>query len=175
MIEVEVTLHAPRGGFQPTTFTEWIGHEVKVTGLDPACRQVLTAVENNEDGRHSTLTVQVGREEGPELQANLSVIMGTPKAKVRAVHHETGDELVTTWLDAPLQPGQPVTIGGEPHLVVDVAHPARDPESGAAGPAGPSPVEDVQHARMQPVDMPSEIFSLGAIPDGLAGIVAFLR
>ena len=169
MIEVKVTLHAPRGGFTNTTFTEWLGHEIQVTGLDPACRQVLTAVENHEDGQHSTLTVQVGREEGPELVANLSVIMGTPKAKVRAVHHETGDEMVTTMLDAPLQPGQPVTIGGKPHMVVDVAHPNRNPETGTAT------VEDVQHATVQPVDVPAEVFSLGAIPDGLAGIAAFLR
>lgn len=170
MIEVVVTLFAPRGGFQPATFSEWIGHEVKVAGLDQAMRQVLTKVENHEDGQHSTLTVQIGRDEGPELQANLSVIMGTPKAKVRAVHHETGDELVTTMLDAPLQPGQPITINGEPHLVVDVAHPSRDPETGTTGDA-----EDIQHVRVQPVDLPPEIFSLGAIPGGLAGILGFLK
>ena len=170
MIEVKVTLYAPNGGFQPTTFTEWIGHEVQVTGLDTAFRQVLTHVENHEDGQHSTLTVQVGRDEGPELVANMSVIMGTPKAKVRAVHHESGDELVTTQLDAPLQPGQPVTIDGQPHIVVDVVHPNRDPETGTTGDA-----EDIQHVKVQPVDVPPEVFSLGAIPDGLAGIAAFLR
>lgn len=169
MIEVVVTLFAPRGGFDATTFTEWIGHEVKVSGLDPAMRQMLTRVENHEDGQRSTLTVQIGRDEGPELQANLSVIMGTPKAMVRAVHHETGDELVTTMLDAPLQPGQPITIGGQPHLVVDVTHPARDPETGTA------PVEDVQHVRVQPVDLPPDIFSLGAIPGGIGGILGFLK
>ena len=45
MIEVKVTLHAPRGGFNDTTFTEWLGHEIQVTGLDPACRQVLGKAE----------------------------------------------------------------------------------------------------------------------------------
>src|SRR5207302_4039881 len=139
LIEITVTLRAPHGGIQADSFTEWIGHQVEITGLDGAYRHVLTAVENSEDGTWSRLTVQSGRDEGPELVANMSVIMGTPKAKVRAVHHETGDELVVTQLDAPLQPGQPVTIGGQPHIVVDVAHPDRDPDTGTA------PVEDVQH------------------------------
>ncbi|MFD2421655.1 hypothetical protein [Amycolatopsis pigmentata] len=171
MIEVTVTLRAPHGGIQPDSFQEWIGHEVEITGLDRAYRHVLKAVENSEDGTWSRLTVATGRDEGPELVANLSVIMGTPKAKVRAVHHETGDELVTTTLDAPLQPGQPVTIGGESHIVVDVAHPNRD-ETGSVPDQG---LDDVQHVKVAPVDLPPEVLSLGAIPGGLDGIAAFLK
>jgi hypothetical protein len=169
VIEIKVTLYAPRGGFDETTFTEWIGHQIQVTGLDPSCRQVLTVVENTEDGKHSTLTVQIGREEGPELAANLSVIMGTPKAKVHAVHHDSGDHITDALLDAPLQPGQPVLVNGQPHLVVDTSWPARE-ETCAAGEN-----EDRQHVTLQRVDVPPEVFSLGAIPQGLAGIAAFLK
>lgn len=43
-------------------------------------------------------------------------------------------------------------------------------DTGAAGHA-----EDVQYVKVAPVNLPPDVLSLGAIPDGLAGIAAFSK
>lgn len=170
MIEITVRLHAPNGGFQPTTFGEWIGHQVQITGLDQAHRHVLTAVDNSPDGRVSTLTVCTtnGDEAGPDLTANMSVIMGTPKAQVRA-HDDAGAHLTTAHLDAPLSEGQTVTIDGVPHTVRAVRYPYRDP-------ADAETVEDYQHVTVQPIPATEIVQDLGfvGIPGGGFGVAAML-
>lgn len=160
MIEITVKLVSPTHGFQPTSFTEWIGHEVIVTGLDQAQRHVLRAVENTEDGSTSMLTINTYSHEVPNLTANLSIRPDTPKAQVRAHHHDTGEHLTTALLDSPLPEGMDVDINGVRHCVASIRWPYRDPED-------PEDTEDYQHVTVLPVDdVPFDVQSLG-----LAGAV----
>lgn len=152
MIETTVRLVARQGTFQPDSFAEWIGHEVQITGLDPAYRHVLRAVEGTEDGSSSTLTVHTYSDVDANLTANLSVLPSTPKAQVRA--HVDGEHVVTAWLDAPLQPGQQVLVNDQLHQVVDTSHPARNDDGTTTG-------EDHQHADLRPTDEPTAVVDLG--------------
>jgi hypothetical protein len=168
MIEFTVILRAPAGTFQPTSFTEWLGHRVQVTGLDPVYQHVLRAVENTEDGSMSTLTLHTYPEHagGPDLTAGLSVIHGTPRAVVRA-HDTEGNEITTAHLDAPLRIGQVVTVNGALHRVYDEPHwPNRHPDHGAVGAPGDD-VEDYQHVTLVPVDEEDVVADLG-MPSGPA-------
>jgi hypothetical protein len=151
-----------RYGFTPTSFTEWIGHEVIVSSLDPALRHVLRAVENNENGSVSTLTIQTYSEADVNLSANLSVYPHTPKAQVRAHLHDTGEHLVTAHLDAPLHEGQTVDIGGAVHTVQDIRYPYRDP-------ADAETVEDYQHVTLRLTGETAPVESLGLAGLGSAG------
>lgn len=159
MIEITVKLRSKDGAFQPTSFTEWIGRRVDVTGLDPALHHVLTAVENTEDGLTSTLTIQSHAETGPDLAATLSVRWDTPTTEVRA--HVDGEHLVTARLDAPLQPGQTVRVGDQLYTVADVSHPARQDDGTTDG-------VDYQHADVTPIDEPLPVRDLGVSPFGVA-------
>lgn len=158
---------APSGPLTSTSFTEWLGHAVEVTGLDPAYRHVLVGVDNRADGWVSTLTVQTTAEgeRGVDLSADLSVIVGTPKAQVRA-HDEAGTHLTTAWLDAPLSPGQPVTVAGAKFVVGDVTYPYRDESH-------PEQSEDYQHVVLRPVAELPDVTSLGAVgaPAAMLGVV----
>lgn len=169
MIEITVKLRSKavdpqtgQGAFLPTSFTEWIGRRVEVTGLDPALHHVLTAVENTEDGTTSTLTIQSHAETGPDITADLSVRWDTPTSEVRA--HVDGEHLVTARLDAPLQPGQTVRAGEQLYTVADVSHPARQDDGTTDGP-------DYQHVELTPIEGPPPVRDLGTSPFGtlLAG------
>lgn len=170
MIEHTVTLHSMinpetgRGYFRPTSFTEWIGHEVVVTSLDPGLRHVLAAVENREDGATSTLTVHTFSDVDANLSADLSVRPGTPRCQVRAHLADNGQHLLTTHLDAPLQPGQQVLVNNEPHQVADTSWPARDEHGTTDG-------EDYQHVTLTAVPEQPLVQSLGIA----AGIIGMLR
>ena len=152
MIQTTVRLTAKQGTFEPTSFAEWIGHEIQVTGLDPAYRHVLRAVEGSEDGSWSLLTVHTYSDVDANLTANMSVLPGTPKAQVRA--HVDGEHVATAMLDAPLQPGQQVLVNDQLHQVVDVSHPARNDDGTTTG-------EDHQHVELQPTDEPVGVVDLG--------------
>lgn len=156
MIEFTVRLFSKNNGFTATSFTEWIGHEVQITGLDQAHRHVLRSVENSEDGRSSLLTIHsTSRDElGPELTANMSVIMGCPRAQIRAHDHDTGEHIVTAHLDAPLHEGQAVLISGKPHLVTAASWPYRDPEH-------PESEQDYQHVTLTEAPDAPDLVSLG--------------
>jgi hypothetical protein len=151
-----------QGGFQPSSFSEWIGHEVVVTSLDPGLRHVLRAVETTEDGAISTLTIQTYSDSDVNLSANLSIRPDTPKAQVRA-HTEDGEHLVTSHLDAPLQLGQTVDISGAFYVVRDASWPYRDPEH-------PESTEDYQHVTLQPVEGMPDVQSLG-MAHGILGLL----
>lgn len=153
-----------RFGFTSSSFTEWIGHEITVTGLDPAYRHVLRAVEITEDGQYSTLSVNTYADEGVALTANMSVLMSTPKAQVRAHHHETGEHLATAHLDAPLHEGQLIGVGNVRHIVQAVRYPYRDPDD-------PEQSEDYQHVTLRPAgDTPAPVASLG-VATGIPGLM----
>lgn len=124
MIEYTVTLRSEVAGFTPRTFTEWIGHDVVITGLDPNLRHVLRSVQNAEDGTWCTLTVNSYEHEGPSLTPSLSVIPGQPKAQVRI--YEDGAFVLTAWLDAPLYGGSQVEINNELYNIVSTSYPYRD-------------------------------------------------
>lgn len=165
MIVATVRLESATRGFQPTSFGEWIGHEVEVTGIDRAKRAVLTRVENTEDGQYSTLTLNLYDHDVPNLTANLSVRPDTPKAQVRAHHHETGEHLTTALLDAPVHDGADVDINGARHRVTAVKWPYRDPED-------PEDTEDYQHVTVTPTDaIPATVHDLGPA----AGILGMLQ
>jgi hypothetical protein len=164
MIEHTVRLHAQPGGFQPTTFSEWIGHQVQVTSLDPVHRHVLRAVENAADGTTSTLTINTypDADAAPSLTADMSVIMGTPKAQIRA-HDADGEHLTTAHLDAPLHEGQSVTVHNQPHVVQEIRYPYRDPDD-------PEQTEDYQHVTLRAVDALPPVVSLG-MAGGMLGLL----
>jgi hypothetical protein len=162
MIEHTIRLFSSDNAFAPTSFTEWIGHEVTVSSLDPAMRHVLRAVENAEDGSVSTLTVQTYSDADVNLTANLSIRPGTPKAQVRA-HNEIGGHLVTAHLDAPLHEGQTVDLNGSIQVVREITYPYRDP-------ADPESTEDYQRVTLQPTGEQAMVQSLGPA----AGILGLL-
>lgn len=161
MIEFTVTLHAAPGTFQPTSMTEWIGHLVDVTGLDPNYQHVLQAVENTETGDRCTLTIHTHPDTGTDLTADMSVRWGTPTAEVRA--HVDGQHVTTAHLEAPLQPGQTVRIGDQAHTVLDVHYPNRSDDGTTTG-------DDYQHANLRPLPDKPPVASLGPA----AGILGML-
>ncbi len=164
MIEHTVALHAAPGTFRPTSFTEWIGHEVAVTSLDPSLRHVLRAVDNTEDGTRSTLTIQTYSDLGPNLTADLSIYHGTPKAHIRAYLADNDQYLVTCHLDAPLQPGQRVTFNAEPYDVRDITWPYRDPDH-------PESTEDYQRVTIALATEPAAVLDLGMAGLGAGGAI----
>ena len=161
MIECTVRLIAKPGTFQPTSFTEWIGHLIDVTGLDPAYNHVLKAVENTEDGTTSTLTVNTYRDDSPDLAANMSVRWDTPTAEIRA--HLDGEHLATGRLDVPLQPGQTIRLGDQLYNVTDAHHPARQDDGTTIG-------DDYQHVELVPIPDQPLVRDLG-VAGGILGLL----
>lgn len=153
MIEITVKLVSPTHGFQPTSFTEWIGHLVDVTGLDPALHHVLTAVENTEDGTGSTLTLATYSDAGPDLAASMSVRIGTPTVDVRA--HVDGQQVAGARLEAPLRIGQAVRVADQAYTVQAVSHPNRQADGTTTGD------EDYQRADLQKLDEAPLVVDLG--------------
>ena len=162
MIEHRVILHAAPGTFQPTSFTEWIGHLVDVTGLDPALSHVLKAVENTEDGTASTLTMHTYRDDGPDLTAAMSVRLGTPTVDVRAF--VDGQQIATARLEAPLQIGHAIRVADQTYTVQTVSHPNRQPDGTTTGD------EDYQRADLQKTDQPPPVQDLGAVAGAAAAV-----
>lgn len=152
-IEYTVTLRSPQGGFEPTSFSEWIGHRVDITGLNPIYNHVLRSVQNASDGTWSMLTVMTYSDDGINLTPNLSVYPGTPKAQVR-VHDVDGQHVVTAFLDAPLHEGAQVQVDNELHTIEAVKFPFRDPED-------PEVEEDYQHVTARATPDAPAISSLG--------------
>jgi hypothetical protein len=162
MIEITVRLYSKvdadgRGQFQPTSFTEYIGRRVEITGLDAALHHVLKAVENTEDGTVSTLTVHTHSEVDADLTANMSVRWDTPTAEVRG--YVDDELLVTARMDAPVQEGQTVRVGEKLYNVTATSNPARQPDGTTAGP-------DYQRADLVETDAPTSVADLGVSPFG---------
>ncbi|GAA1030780.1 MULTISPECIES: hypothetical protein [Amycolatopsis] len=162
MIEHTVRLTGVPGTFQASSFTEWIGHLVDVTGLDPALHHVLKAVENTEDGTASTLTIVTIRDDGPDLAAAMSVRVGTPTCPVRAF--VAGTQVSAAQMEAPLQVGAPVRVGDQHYTVQAVSYPARQPDGTTTG-------DDYQRADLVAADgTPFDVRTLGGAPAALAGL-----
>jgi hypothetical protein len=161
MIEITVKLVSVvdgQGQFNPTSFTEWIGRQIDVTGLDPALHHVLVGVENSEDGTTSTLRVQTHSEVDADLTANMSVRWETPTADVRGY---VGDQLlVTARMDAPLQEGQTVRVGDKLYVVASVSYPARHEDGTVVG-------QDYQRAELVETEVPATVRDAGVSPLGM--------
>lgn len=155
MIEHTVRLIGSPGTFQPTSHSEWIGHLVDVTGLDPSMHHVLRAVENSADGTSSTLTVSTYSDAGPDLDAVVSVRVGTPLASVQAFVN--GTKIATAQLEAPLQIGQPVRVAGQMYTVQAVSYPARQPDGTTIG-------DDYQRADLTAAAAPALVTDRGPAP-----------
>jgi hypothetical protein len=140
------------GAFTPTTFTEWIGHEVVVTGLAGwPFRHMLAGVENSADGMESRLTIHTTKDPGADLTADLSIRVGTPKAQIRAYLVDDPDTLVTTaMLDAPLTMQQTVTVNGLKCTVQEITYPYRDPDH-------PENTEDYQRVVLRAEPDPPDV------------------
>lgn len=116
-------------GFNAEAWVGMSGNRVHVPGLDPAFHHILRSVEISPDRKTVTLVVDTERPPMLELARHLSTLDG-PKAMVRTIHADTGETLTEGALDAFLQPGQPVSIGGAPHTVTTVDHPNRHTDHG---------------------------------------------
>lgn len=151
--------HPEAGRFLPTTFSEYIGRRVQAQGLDHRYEHTLTGVQVAEDGAAATLTIQTRPPHRIEVQQSLAVLNLAPHANVRVVHADTGEQLAEARLHAPLAAGDQVLVAGEPHTVVEVGWPTRDPDSGVA--AGEV---DWQHVLVRPMlQLPDVQFDL---PEG---------
>ena len=117
------------GGFPPEAFGDLIGLEIHMPGLDKAWVHTLTAAQVADDRDSAELTCHSTPIAPKSLDRALRVVTWQPAAHVRASDRD-GTELAVTKLDAPLQRGELVEVGGEAHRVVDTAWPHRHPETG---------------------------------------------
>jgi hypothetical protein len=151
------------GPFNETSFTEWIGHEVQITGLDSAYRHELVTVENRADGWVSTLTVRTTdrTELAPNLTATFSILPGTPKVEVRALLG--GALVVTAHLDAPLAEGQDVMVNDVHHRINAITYPYRDPANAES---------QVDYQQVDLIETPPPVVSVA--PLGMTGATAVM-
>jgi len=121
-------------GFNPESWDGMIGQGVHAPGLDPAFVHVLKSAEISSDRKTITLVIDTERPPMVDLARHLSRRHDVrAKAAVRALHHETGEQLEEGWYDQPLVEGMQVAIDRDVYHVAKVEHPNRDPETGAAG------------------------------------------
>lgn len=149
----------PHTGFNPDAWQMLPGMHCQAPGLDPAFTHTVRSVEIAADRNTVAVTVDTERADQLDLARHLSVWAG-PHARVQARHHDTGDVLAEGGFNAPLQEGQPVWVNGDPHVVVSVEHPNRDPDSGTTPPGS----VDIQVARLQPLPPPEPITPLPPAP-----------
>lgn len=121
-------------GFNPEAWDGMIGQGVHAPGLDPAYPHIVRSAEIASDRKTITLTIDTERPDLMDLARHLSRRPDVnAKAAVRAVHHETGEQLEEGFYDHPLTEGMQVAIDRDLYAVVRIEHPNRDPETGAAG------------------------------------------
>lgn len=134
-------------GFNPEAWINLPGTAVHVPGLDPLpdYQHIVRHATVSEDRKAVTLIVDTRRPLHLDLARHLTTLPG-PRAVIRGVHHDTGDVLALTEADAPLHAGQRVHVNGDPHHVVRVEYPHRDPDGVAT--AG----VDEQWAYLRPLD-----------------------
>ncbi|MFC0438775.1 hypothetical protein [Kutzneria buriramensis] len=130
--ETTITITPPHGLFLPTSFSEHIGRQVRVQGLDHRYEHTLTGVQVADDGARATLTIQTRPPHRIEVQHYLAVLNDAPHANIRVVHADTGEQLAEARLHAPLAVGAEVLVAGDPHTVVEAGWPSRDPDTGAS-------------------------------------------
>jgi len=155
MIEYTVKLFSDTNGFKPTTFSEWVGHEVQITGLDSGYRHVLRQVQVP-DSSQAVLTINTYPEDQGQrtnLTPSLSVIPTTPRAQAR-LYNENNTHLVTVFLDAPLKDLSEVLIDNKLYQITKVAYPYRDTDH-------PESTEDYQLVTVSLVTNPEIIRSFG--------------
>jgi hypothetical protein len=138
-------------GFNPEAWGGLVHAEVMAPGLDPNYVHTVRGIEISADRKAVALTIYTDRPQQLDMARHLS-ILGGPKALVRAVHVDSGAVLAEGAFDGFLQPGQPVWINGDPHVVTGVDHPHRDPVSGSSGRE-----PDWQVATVQPVPRPEPV------------------
>lgn len=145
MIEYTVKLFSDTNGFQKTTFSEWVGYAVTITGLDPGYRHILRQVQVP-DSSQAILTINTYPEDQDQrtnLTPSLGVIPTTPRAQVR-LYTEDDKHLLTAFLDAPLKDLTEVLIDSYLYKITSTSYPYRDPNH-------PENIEDYQRVVVTPL------------------------
>lgn len=158
MIEYTVRLFSDTNGFKPTTFSEWVGHAVQITGLDSGYRHILRSVQVP-DSSQVILTINTYPEDQADtkhLTPSLSVTPGTPRAQVR-VYTEEGTHLVTAHLDAPLRDLSQIRVDNVLYQITGITYPYRDQDN-------PENTEDYQLVTAHPVPESDVVTDLGIPP-----------
>lgn len=117
------------GGFPVTSFADMVGREVTMPGLDPQWTHTVTSATVAQDRNSAELVFHSAPHAPKSLDRHLRIATWLPPAHIKA-HDQDGTELAVTKLDAPLQVGEYVEVGGERHRVHEVTWPHRDPDSG---------------------------------------------
>ncbi|WP_372672588.1 hypothetical protein [Amycolatopsis kentuckyensis] len=162
---VVVTPEEPTGVFRPDAIGEWVGHLVRVAGLDPAYDHTLLSVEiipgprmvldvaagryveQVVDGGAARLTVLTEAPNVPNVASYVRVIAGVPPARAKFVHADTGEVLVERGrYAAPFYDSQRLAVGDQHFQVTTTSWPNRNPDTGSAGAA-----EDYQLVTVTPI------------------------
>lgn len=121
------------GGYRPDSFVHLMHTEVHMPGLDTTWQHTLVDAQVSPDGAHADLTLHSAPDTVVSLDRALRIVTWQPAAYVRA-HDTDGTVIAETKLDAPLQPGQPVEVGGRAYRVAPAADhelwPHRHPDTG---------------------------------------------
>lgn len=121
------------GTFPPGSFDHMLHLQVHMPGLEPAWDHTLVDAQIASDGSHALLTIHSAPQQVMSLDRSLRIVTWQPAAYVRA-HNKKGEVLCETRLDAPLQPGQIVELGGRTWRVAPAEHhqlwPHRDRDTG---------------------------------------------
>lgn len=118
------------GGFRPDSFEHMLGMVIDCPGLDARWRHQLIDYTVAADRASAELVVHSTPPEGVSLDRSLRIVTWLPAAHVKA-HDAKGTELAAVRLDAPLQAGQLVELGGKHYRVAEQpTWPHRHPVSG---------------------------------------------
>lgn len=123
-----------RGGFAPDSFTNLMHLEVDFPGLDRAWHHTLVGVSVAPDRNSAELVMHSAPRAPKSLDRGLRLSTWLPAAHVKA-HDDSGTELATVKLDAPLQLGEHVEVAGKRYRVAGPREhgemwPHRHPETG---------------------------------------------
>jgi len=159
------------GGFKADSFDHLIGLEITCPGLDARWRHLVINAVVAPDGASAELTVHSYPPAGISLDRGIRVVTWLPPAHVKA-HDPEGNELAAVRLDAPLQPGQAVELGGKHYRVRgEPTWPHRHPVAGTCRGA-----IDWQHVVLiedpQPPHLPTPAPARGGGHDGQNGTEA---
>jgi hypothetical protein len=118
------------GGYRPDTFDHLMHLRIACPGLDASWQHTLIDATVAADGASAELTLHSEPPPGVSLDRSIRVVTWQPAAHIKA-HDTAGKLLATTKLDAPLQPGQLIELGGKPYRVADEpTWPGRHPVHG---------------------------------------------
>jgi hypothetical protein len=121
------------GGFPPHSFDHLLHLQVQLPSLDPTWEHTLVEAVIAPDRASAELTLHSEPVAPLSLDQSVRIVTWQPAAYVKA-HDSDGKEIASTKLDAPLQPGQLVEVGGNTFRVapteLKAMWPGRDSETG---------------------------------------------